>query len=763
MELVKDTNLEVGWLTWPARPAAPAMTVVVKATFTLASGTLALAPRQEVVSGERWVDDDLEKALTRDTDLAPFKPCGECLVVGSCHPPGGEATRAQIAFQVGNIRKNVAVIGDRTWSLRGATEPRPFRSMPLTWDRAFGGPGHAQNPVGRGLQKVGDAVPLPNLEDPQALIQSAGDRPTPVCAAPISRTWPSRMRLAGTYDGAWLAQRYPGFAEDLAWEYFLGAPPDQRIAGYFAGDEELVLVNLVEGTPSLRAHLPGLTPRAFLTPKGAPDPAAQLWELVLRLDTIVVDGDARTVSCVWRGVTDVATESLAEMGQLFVTVDAPGRKRSVAECGAALRAELEKRREAEAAHEPEAPPEVASGPLFKTMMGAELKWAHLDQALTVQAGGAPPALMRELAEKLRARGVSLDPSTPLGRTFASLGRGEAREEAAPELDYGELRALEERLLEEERARLRGVGLDLRRRVQRALMDGESCANWDLTGVDLSRLNISGGDFKGARFVRANLAGAIFGGASFEGAVFHEAELSDASFHGASLDGASITLSRLERAHFGDSTLDHATFAECFLREARFTRSYARHAEIADSHLEDITFDDCVFDGADFSGSTLERALFARTSLVDAWMPDGMTVRRVRFDRCDLSLLRAAGGTDLSGSTFAACVANGARFGGSIGRGTDFSFSELSRADFAEAELAGAKLMACRLEKARFDGAKLHGASLVRSNLFHARFEGADLREADLRGASLYQAELFRARLDGAKLELANVDGTRIAR
>lgn len=753
MELVKDTPLEVGWFTWPARPPRPSLTVVAKATFTLDEGELELAKKQEIVSGERYVDDDIARSLERDTDLAPYKPRGECFVLGACHPPEGEARVSQVAFQIGNVRKQLAVFGDRSWTMTGASEPAPFRSMPLSWERAFGGPGDADNPVGRGA----DGRSLPNLEDPQNLILSKTARPAPVCTTPIPRTWPIRARRAGTYDGLWLARRYPGYAEDLQWDYFNAAPLDQRIEGFFRGDEEIVLINLVAGKPRLRARLPGLVPRAFLTPAKSADPLAQLFEITLRLDTITVDAEAGQVWCVWRGVTEVATETLEEMGHLFVTAER--ERRSLEACRAALAAELERRRKDEEELKPEpAPPPRQEGAIFQTMMGAAVKWAHLDQALTMDAGGAPPDLLRELAAKLRERGVEIDPMGALGRPPES-----AAPPAAPPIDERELAALEARLLEDEKERARGAALELRRRVQEALMRGESCAGWDLTGADLSRLNVSGGDFSGARFVRTNLAGSTFGDTRFQGATFVEAELSDASFHGTSFEGAVFDFCRLERVHFGDAELDHASFDECFLRDARFSRSYGRKCALTNSHLEGATFNDSVFDGADFSGTTLNGALFARTSLVDAWMPDGISVTRVRFERCDVSLLRAAGGTDLSGATFAACVANGARFGGSICRGADFSFSELDRADFAGAELAGAKLMGCRLRKARFDRAKLRGSSLLRSDLYQARFEEADLRDADLRGASLFQAELFRASLEGVKLELADVTGTRIAR
>ncbi|MFK7984839.1 MAG: DUF2169 domain-containing protein [Sandaracinaceae bacterium] len=746
MELLKETPLTAAWRTWRARPPRPSMTIVVKAAFRLEPGESPLAEEQPFPEGERWEDDDVERALARPSELEPFKRRGECFVLGHCHPPGGSATASQVAFQIGPVKKKLAVLGDR--SADTFNTPAPFTSMPLSWSRAGRGP---NNPSG---------APVPNLEDPTRLIRAASERAEPACTLPLSPMLPERMRHAGSYGREYLKTHYPGFAADIGWEYFNSAPADQRIEGYFRGDEEIVLVNLLEGEPSFRTRLPGIRPRAFLTPAGSDDPLAQLWEVPLRLDTIVVDGDVRMATGVWRGVLDVGSEELLEMGSLCVLHDAPGEARSLDACRAVFRTAV-KRKEAEAAASAADETPVAQGdaPLFKTMMGAELKWAHLDNAMTMEAG-AQPDLLRQLAEELSRKGVSLDTNSPLAKVVRDLPEDDGTPRAAdPEV----LRALEARMLEEERERMRGDGAALRDKVRRALHEGESCAGWDLTGVDLSRLRLSGGDFRGARFTRAILAGTIFGDTDFSGAVFEEAELSDAQMVGARLEGAALHFCRMERAHFSSAHLDDAHFSECLLRGARFSHSFGRRAEILDSRLEGVTFDDSIFDGADFSGSVLDGALSGRTSFVDVWLVSGASARGARFDRCDVTKLRATDGTDVSGSTFAACYADRARFNGAIAKGADFSFSDMTRAAFAEADLEDAKLMGCLLRQARFDGATLTGASLIRSDLFEARFEGTDLRGADLRGTSLYGAELLAANLKSTELELADVANTRLAR
>src|SRR5690606_6855814 len=89
-------------------------------------------------------------------------------------------------------------------------EPEPFDGIPLSWSRAYGGtvrlapgflpgsevphPGgevaYPQNPEGMGFILTEDdahGAPLPNLEDPAALMTKPLDRPIPAGFAPCPR------------------------------------------------------------------------------------------------------------------------------------------------------------------------------------------------------------------------------------------------------------------------------------------------------------------------------------------------------------------------------------------------------------------------------------------------------------------------------------------------------------------------------------------------------------------------------------------------
>jgi uncharacterized protein YjbI with pentapeptide repeats len=322
MEILKDTPFEAAWLVWRARGDRPFLTVIIKGAFSLVeSGECPIDPGQELLSGDQHHDEDIERSVRNESDFAFVKPRGECFVIGSCYAPGGRpTTMAPAAFKVGPVLKKLAVIGDRHFQglLGGQSEPVPFSEMTLCWERAFGGAKSKENPLGLGLNKsiVDDkaVIRLPNIEDPDHLILGKRDRPRPVGSFPIPRTWQARMRLTGTYDAQWVRERWPWPAKDFDLAYFNAAPEDQRIQGFFKGDEEISLVNLHPELPKLRCKLPGLRARAFLLPKTG----AALRPLMPELDTITIDTDLGKAICLWRAVVEVPSESLDEFSHLFV-------------------------------------------------------------------------------------------------------------------------------------------------------------------------------------------------------------------------------------------------------------------------------------------------------------------------------------------------------------------------------------------------------------------------------------------------------------
>lgn len=357
MELIKDTPFEVAWLTWKARPNTSCLTVVVKATFSLVeSGICPISDEQILPTGDIHNDEDVERSVRYESDLAYIKPRGEVLIAGSCFTTNGEPqTAALAAFKVGQVTKKMGIFGDRHFEgiFGGMTKPEPFVEMPLCWERCFGGRKIKDNPVGQGRDKspVGGkaVVRLPNIEDPTNLMSSKRQKLAPHGAFPIPRTWPARMKQGGTYDARWQRTRWPWYPEDFQWSFFNAAPEDQQIKGFFRGDEEISLVGLHREHAKVDCRLPGLRARALL--REAETGTFKL--LSPELDTITIDSDAGKVLCVWRAVTEVTSEALDEYSHLFVVHEPLGDENTLDEYQKQFEALREEEVEEEEAFEAE--------------------------------------------------------------------------------------------------------------------------------------------------------------------------------------------------------------------------------------------------------------------------------------------------------------------------------------------------------------------------------------------------------------------------
>jgi uncharacterized protein YjbI with pentapeptide repeats len=734
--LVTDMPLSVATVGFQVRPPRESLTVVVKGTFDLVEGKPA-KPREEPdpLLGDLYADDDPEKGLLYATDLAIFKPRCDVTVVGSAHAPRGSATQMQVGFRLGEgakkVERSANVLGDRSWKTALGvalvpTDPEPFATMPLTYERAFGGPEHAPNPVGRGHKSAPELEgkrSLPNLEDPNKPIGSPGDTPQAQCFAPLAPGWKPRTRHQGTYDKKWLGTRWPYFPEDFDWQAAQHAPAAQQCDS-IAGDAPYELRGMSARSPVVRGALPGWKVRCFVErSRGKGEGGGGFDELPLKLDTAHFDMDEHKLLLVWRGLLEVAEEDAPEIALLFITAEPLGGPAlSLEEARARMLAAAKPAEEAVESPAPEQAPGNDVRPPAKDAPGKDAETAR------IEADAAREQAEREA--RLSAAGVKAAP-------------GEARARSP--------------LPEEAPAPVGDPGV--RARVLAALDAGEDLNEVDLSEADLSDLDFSGRSLVGAVLLRARLVRCNFTGAKLTGAQLAGADLREARLTGATLDGADLEGATLEEANLEGASLHGTSLAKVAGRGALFGKARGVQASFVEGDWTGAMFDECELLNADFSGATLDEASFLRAEMVQVRLYDAKG-KQARFDGAKLPGARAES-VALTGCSLRGVEAPRSGWNKATLEGCSFVGALLGGAGFAEVKAQGVDFGGVDATEGRFGKADLRGARFLAANLMKANFEQADLTGADMRGSNLHEAETWKAKLGGAQLDLAIVTKSKL--
>lgn len=757
LEIFNDTPLQFAPMPGRIRFPGHSLTLIVKGTFDLAPGEVAsLAEEQILPTGDELYADDKEGtgSIRYPSDFAYAKPRADLLLVGSCHPPGGQPVQAcRVSFQVGNRTRSLVVLGDRSWS---ATQPVPFDRMELRYENSFGGTGYGKNPVGKGVGQILDDQqrsyhPIPNIEDIGNRITSQGSRPEPAGFGPIAAGWEQRFSKAGTYRRDYKDKYWPWFPEDFDWGYFNSAPPAMQLDGFLRGDETLYFENLDREVAEFRARLPGMRPRCFIKTARTQQRAAEFGEVPMGLDTLWVDMEARKLVLVWRGWTDVEADDYPELRYLYVAAerldDEAGTvefynqrlKQRIAELDAEWEPEMEEPPVAQA------PEEIAGG--------EDADEDERDEGY------------EQLRAALLEAGIDPDNPPPLSE--------QAQREAQRILDEIDRRDQEEQPAIPSQAPARLTREDVIDRIR----EGETLEMEDLRGLDLSQL-----DMAGASFARANLEGASLISSNLE-----EADLTEALMKGASLSGANLALCNLAGADLSSADLKSANLSDADLTAARLTGTDMSRACLDNAVFEDaiiqlasmteVSAIDAVFTNANLTGSSLKSGQFEQADFSGAMLErvnfDGANLRQSTFEgakapgvsmvNADLTGLRASGGVNFSGARFRGACAAESNWEEADLTDADLSGVEMEGAYFGSALLARANLYAANMKFARFPKADLSDANLTRMNLFQGSFEKARLSGADISGSNMYGAEFLDAELEGLVGSNVNLRMTKLDR
>ena len=274
--------------------------------------------------------EDGNSSLVRDGELSWRKPGIDVLVEGSAHAPGGQPRASTpVALRCPGIDKTLLVRGDAVFvdgvSGLTTTAPSPFTTLPLSYERAFGGFDQTaadpnehrlclENPVGRGFvvrARTRLQTPAPNVVDPKDPMGT-----TPVGFGALASYWAPRAAYAGTYDAAWVEHRKPLLPTDFDLRFSMSAPADQQLPrGALRGGSK---INVVHMNPRgvFAASMPPGEP-TFVTRFGARRQAH-----AGSLSTVYIEPDLQRLSLVWQSHVVVPPSKLEALDE--TTIDWSG-------------------------------------------------------------------------------------------------------------------------------------------------------------------------------------------------------------------------------------------------------------------------------------------------------------------------------------------------------------------------------------------------------------------------------------------------------
>lgn len=318
MELINSTRMLAGYTMGMEPSGRELLVVVIKGTFKIPTEPGAPLRLQEeqvpLVMSDVFYGEPGLSAPKYEVDFAPRKQRCDIILNASAYAPGGRpAPRVEVAARIGNWSKSFAVVGDRLWEAAGPgigmSSPMPFTTMPISYDRAFGGTDNAHedpskhaaymaNPSGRGFHKElvkewVDGTPLPNTEELNQPVNWVDGNFKPMAFGVIGRHWQSRAPYAGTYDQNWIDNVFPFLPADFDEQYYQSAPLDQQLPMPL-GEQLVTLTNLTpDGQRSF--VLPHLEAPVHVFPK-----KGEREDLTAFADTVVIEPNEERVTMTWR-------------------------------------------------------------------------------------------------------------------------------------------------------------------------------------------------------------------------------------------------------------------------------------------------------------------------------------------------------------------------------------------------------------------------------------------------------------------------------
>lgn len=289
-------------------------------------------------------------------------------------------------------------------------------------------------------------------------------------------------------------------------------------------------------------------------------------------------------------------------------------------------------------------------------------------------------------------------------------------------------------------------------------------------ADLSGLDLSGLDLK-----RANLAKADLSGANLEGAVLAYANLSEANLTGANLNNVDLGSANLRETHLENASIENANLKNANLFKTDLTGANMKGADLRKVNLEEVNLNgadlkEANLEGANFYDVKMNSANLESANLSSTWLSNidliNANLDYVYFREASLNYVNLDGAslknanltsieTDIVSMTNAN-LEEAALDNAYLTKTLNLATCNLKNASLKMANLSWTDLRGIELTNVCLEGANLENANLKEAKILQTDLCGANLRFANLEKAYLETTNLDRAALRGAKLENAKL-------
>ncbi|GAA0820380.1 hypothetical protein GCM10009111_25720 [Colwellia asteriadis] len=292
-------------------------TIIVKQSFEYDdNGTVfAMENSEPIIMADAMLAEPTTSSLKLANEAVAFKKGFELYGNLTAYPPKAKQAKVievYVALTQDNnpvFNKTLRVTGDRIWqqSLLGkvASDPKPLKATPLTYENAYGGIDsenpdkmYGKNPAGKGFRvKNTKGSPLPKVEYPKDFLKHPKKEISPASYGALPLFWQPRVELIPEIEqDALMSGEYP-YQSSLTDSVFNCAPLDQQLTLHFNNNITLQLKGV---SPNKDYHHVTRVKLPYLPPLVALINGEAQHFVELTCDTLVLDTDANAFHLVWR-------------------------------------------------------------------------------------------------------------------------------------------------------------------------------------------------------------------------------------------------------------------------------------------------------------------------------------------------------------------------------------------------------------------------------------------------------------------------------